>query len=79
MDLRTFLDDTGLTQLQLAEMVSREAGRTLSTSLLSQWLTNRRPIGPRWVMAIQKATAGKCQPHELRPDIFHEPTPSEAA
>ncbi|QPB72675.1 helix-turn-helix domain-containing protein [Xylella fastidiosa] len=52
-------------------------------ALVSQWVTSRRRVAPRYVLTIESATS--ISRHDLRPDIFgaaptdHRPEASNAA
>ncbi|MDE2255946.1 MAG: helix-turn-helix domain-containing protein [Betaproteobacteria bacterium] len=55
--------------------------RLLNTkpSLVSQWVTGRRPVAAHWGRKIEDATDGAVTRCELRPDVFGEPAQHEAA
>lgn len=42
----------------------------VTQSMVSQWLTGRRPISGIKAIAIEKATGGKVKKADLRPDLF---------
>lgn len=54
----------------------REIGMT--PQFLTQIERGKRPVPPRFAIAIERATGGVVSVHDLRPDIFG-PAPSEAA
>lgn len=45
-------------------------------SLVSQWVTGRRPVAPRWSIAIEGASGGAVTRYELHPEIYG-PAPVE--
>lgn len=74
MDIKTYLDRTGCTQVDLAERIGQAAGRILSPSLMSQWLNGHRPIAAVWAVPIERATGGQVPRHETCPDVFPRET-----
>jgi len=45
-------------------------------TFVSQWVTGRRPVPPRYCIPIEIAVRGAVTRHDLRPDIFG-PAPSK--
>ena len=43
---------------------------SIHPSLVSQWVTGRRPVAANHVLGIEKATQGAVTRHDLRPDVF---------
>lgn len=68
MHLHEYLRDSGSTQSELAKQVGVTQG------MVHQWLSGRRKISASRVLDISRATRGKVTPHELRPDIYPNPT-----
>lgn len=64
MDLKTFLEKSGVSQAELARRIG------VTPSFISQWMTGHRPIPAEQVLPIEQATGGEVQRHELRPDIY---------
>ena len=71
MNLKTYLETT--TQKELAELLGVTQG------LVSQWVTERTQITAERCIQIETKTHGVITRHELRPDIFPEPSKSEMA
>lgn len=60
-------------QRQLASLLE------VHPSLISQWVTGRRPVAANHVLAIESATDGKVTRHDLRPDVFGAAPAHQAA
>jgi DNA-binding transcriptional regulator YdaS (Cro superfamily) len=67
MDLKTYLEQEGVTQTVLAERMSA-VGRHVTQGAVSQWLRKRVP--PDRVHQLSQATGGKIRPEHVRPDLF---------
>jgi DNA-binding transcriptional regulator YdaS (Cro superfamily) len=64
MKLADYLDHAGLSQEQFAERCE------VHQTMVSQWLTNRRPISAKKALVIERVTEGLVTRHELLPEIF---------
>lgn len=42
----------------------------VNPTLVSQWVTGRRPVAAQQCIAIEEATGGKVTRYQLRPDVF---------
>jgi DNA-binding transcriptional regulator YdaS (Cro superfamily) len=40
---------------------------------ISHWRTGRRPVPPKYCLAIEQATGNKVTRYDLRPDVFGKP------
>lgn len=63
MNLADYLQETGTSQRELAELVGVTQGR------VSQWLGGET-IPPERCIAIQSATKGRVTKSDLRPDLW---------
>lgn len=70
MELRTYLEETGLTQAEFAAKLQVTQG------MIGHWLHGRKRITAEQAKAIEEATAGKVTRHDLRPDIY-DPAPEQ--
>ncbi len=64
MHLAKYLKKHHLTQREFASLIG------VDKSLVSQWLTNRRPISAKCALRIDRATNGALPKTLLRRDIF---------
>lgn len=64
MNLAKYLDHAELSQEEFAKLCD------VHQTMVSQWLTNRRPISARKAIVIERVTGGLVTRHELLPDIF---------
>ncbi len=64
MDLKTYLEEHGVTQSELARRVGVTPG------MVWQWINGHRPVAAEKVIPIEQATDGVVQRHEIRPDIY---------
>lgn len=71
MNLGQYLESSGVTQAQFAQIVGVTQGR------VSQWIKGA-PIPAERCRAIEAATSGQVTVHELRPDIFGPPPSAPA-
>ena len=46
----------------------------VSQSLISHWVTERKQIAPEWVLRICELSEWRVTPHEVRPDIYPNPS-----
>lgn len=67
MDLASYLKTGTARQSDLATAVG------VSPGLVSHWVTGRVKVTAERAKAIEAATHGAVQRHELRPDIFDPP------
>lgn len=67
MDLSTYMRTCGLSQAAMADKIG------VSQGMVSHWIGGRKQITPEKAKAIEAATHGAVQRHELRPDIFDPP------
>jgi DNA-binding transcriptional regulator YdaS (Cro superfamily) len=66
--LRAYMTRNKVTQRQLAEQLKVTQG------LIYQWLSGHRQVSAEKVLAVCEATDWQVTPHELRPDIYPNPT-----
>lgn len=66
MTLQDFIART--TQLAFA----RQLG--VSQGLVSHWITERKQVAPEWVLRICEVSDWQVTPHEVRPDIYPNPS-----
>lgn len=64
-----------MTPIQRAVIIvgsQREMAKALKVTdaLISQWVTERRPVSATKVLAVCELTGGRVKPEELRPDVF---------
>lgn len=64
MDIKTYLEQTGVSQAEFARRLE------VTPSMVSQWMSQYRPIAAEKVIPIERATGGSCARWELRPDIY---------
>ncbi len=57
-----------VTQRQLADQ------RRVTQGLIYQWLSGLRKVSAEKVLSVSEATEWQVTPHELRPDIYPNPT-----
>lgn len=48
----------------------------VNPTLVSQWVTGRRPVAAKQCIAIERATDSKVTRYQLRPDVFGSPVTS---
>ena len=46
----------------------------LSQGMISHWITGRRQVGAEWVLPICEFSDWLVTPHEIRPDLYPNPT-----
>lgn len=68
--LESYLKENNITQSEMAARLG------VYQSMVSQWICGTRPVSAKKAKAIEVATKGALQRHQLRPDIFDAPTPS---
>lgn len=66
--LRSYMTRNVVTQRQLAADIGVTQG------LIYQWLSGHRKVAAEKVLSVSKATGWQVTPHELRPDIYPNPT-----
>ena len=62
--LQQYLNKTGLTQRQFADLID------CSQSLVSQWLTGKVQMTAEWAIAIERCTRQKVRRQDLLPEIY---------
>lgn len=68
MTLVEYLKQSDMKQAELADLLE------VSEGLVSGWLTGRKEIQPEEVFKIGRMSAWQVRPHDLRPDIWPNPT-----
>lgn len=71
-DLKTYRTAKGLTQAQLAELISA-AGKAVTQGRVSQWENGSLGYTPEWATQIEAATGGAI----CRSDLIFGPAPRE--
>lgn len=66
--LRAYMARNQVTQRQLAGHLSVTQG------LIHQWLSGHRKVSAEKVLAVCEAAGWQVSPHQLRPDIYPNPT-----
>lgn len=66
--LQKFLDKSATSREELALRLG------VSEGLVTHWLNGRRMIQPEQVLKVAKMSAWTVRPHDLRPDIYPNPT-----
>lgn len=66
--LRAYMALNRVTQRQLADHLKVTQG------LIYQWLSGIRKVSAEKVLSVCEATGWQVTPHELRPDIYPNPT-----
>ena len=54
----------------------------VSQGMVSHWVTGRKQIAPEWVLRLCALSGWRVTPHEIRPDIYPNPSdglPAEEA
>lgn len=67
MDLKTYLQQSDVTQAELARHMGR-FGRTVTQGAISQWARGRVPA--ERVIQLWKASGGRVLPEDVRPDLY---------
>lgn len=67
MDLKTYMQETGTTQVEIVDMIFA-AGGEITQGAISQWLNKRVPAEK--VLLLEKATGGQVSRYDVRPDIY---------
>jgi len=49
----------------------------MTPQFLTQIESGKRPLPPKFALAIERATDGKCTRQQLRPDIYPEQYPTD--
>jgi DNA-binding transcriptional regulator YdaS (Cro superfamily) len=68
MSIHDYLASTGIKQVALAKRIGVPA------VLVHQWAHNKRQIPADRVLSVSRATEWRVTPHQLRPDIYPNPT-----
>lgn len=77
MDLRQYLEHTGLSQARLADILNEDGDQsvpklpTVTQGAISQWLVKDR-IPPARVPQLVRISGGLMTAHELRPDLWRD-------
>ncbi|NWN92270.1 helix-turn-helix domain-containing protein [Marinobacter adhaerens] len=66
--LRAYMARNRVTQRQLADHLKVTQG------LIYQWLSGHRKVSAEKTLSVCEATDWQVTPHELRPDIYPNPT-----
>lgn len=66
MDIRTYLEKSGISQSAFAEMAGVTQG------MVWQWLKGLRPVSPTACVAIEKATGKAISRKDLRPSDWNK-------
>ena len=64
MQIAQYLKKKNYTQAHFARLLG------VSTTILNQWLSGKKPVSPQKARLIEKETGGEVTRLELRPDIF---------
>lgn len=63
MNLKTYLEKNGMTQVAMAEKIGANQG------FFNQWVHGIRPIPVRYAVAIEEATGGAVRCEDMLPDV----------
>jgi DNA-binding transcriptional regulator YdaS (Cro superfamily) len=62
--IQAYIERHGLTQTEFAKRIG------VDQSMVSQWVTHRRPISPEAAMKIEQKTNGEISKADLRADLW---------
>lgn len=63
MNIRDYLDATGITQTKLADMIG------VKPALVNQWLTGYRPVSAEKAVLLEKATHGAIRAEDVNDTV----------
>lgn len=63
MNLKTYLEKTGMTQVAMAEKIGANQG------FFNQWVHGIRPIPVGYALKIERETAGDVRMEDMHPDL----------